>query len=83
MPAAPPPTPVSHGLTSPRYPGGLEGMAAPSHRYTGAHLRTSFSTQHYGMVLPVPCWYAAWQRLLGCVVENLCQLGRLPPQSLC
>ena len=37
MPAAPPPTPVSRGLGSPRYHGGLEGMAAPSLRYTGAH----------------------------------------------
>ena len=36
MPAAPPPTPVSRGLGSPRYHG-LEGMAAPSLRYTGAH----------------------------------------------
>ena len=37
MPAAPPPTPVSRGLGSPRYHTGLEGMAAPSLRYTGAH----------------------------------------------
>ncbi len=51
MPAAPPPTPVSHGLRSPRYHGALEGMAAPSQRFTGAHIPTSFSAQHYGTSL--------------------------------
>ena len=54
MPAAPPPTPVSHGLTSPRYSGGLEGMAAPSQRFTGAHLPASFTMQLFGMSLGVP-----------------------------
>lgn len=48
MPAAPPPTPVSHGMTSPRYHAGLEGMAAPSQRFTGAHMIPSaLSSQTY------------------------------------
>lgn len=49
MPSVPPPTPVSHGLTSPRYHGALEGMAAPSQRFTGAHHPSGLSLQSYGM----------------------------------
>ena len=53
MPAAPPPTPVSHGLKSPRYHGALEGMASPSQRFTGAHMPTNFPAQHYGTSPPM------------------------------
>ena len=83
MPAAPPPTPVSHGLKALRYPGGLEGMASPSHRYTGAHLPTSFPTQHYGMKLPLPCCCADWQYLLGCLGGHLCEFRRFYRRCQC
>ena len=66
MPAAPPPTPVSRGLGSPRYHGGLEGMAAPSLRYTGAH------PAH----IPANAFAAFIGTLTACVMWRACECTR-------